>query len=255
MSSRRVRANRDRDVDPLRPQRGLSRRRLDAVDREGDDAAADAAEVADRDARDRRQALAQPVCERRRRALGSRRSPSRARSRSPAPRPSFAATFDSQFSKRRASGPQLVPVGRRPLGRVQVEERRLELFEALRADVEEPAAAWSAQELARRGRERSRSRSRPRPRAAGRPTGRRRGGTGSRPRARPRPTSSAGLTRPPFVGTWVIEISRTRSSIASRAPPPRACPSRRPRSARPRLPSGGRPAGRRCSCSRTRPPR
>ena len=99
-----------------------------------------------------------------------------------------------------------------PLGGVEVEQRRLEPLDQLAAHVEEAGAARAAQELAPGGGEHvAADRARRRP-ASGRPTGRRRAAAGRRPRGRAAPTAAAGLTSPPWVGTWTSETSLTRSS-------------------------------------------
>ena len=58
-----------------------------------------------------------------------------------------------------------------------------------------------------------RSRSHRRRPASARPPGRRRADRECRARRAIRPTAAAGLTSPPLVGTWVIAMSLTRSSI------------------------------------------
>ena len=219
------------------------RRRLDvvrrrAVDGEGDDAAAPLAQVVDGHAGQRASSLAQRVGQRRRRApRWPSQAPARARSRPPRPGRSCRRRCVSQFSKRRASGAQLVAVAapsRRPrAGRGTAARgaraapggrRGSPMPRGPRRNLRPVADEHVAADLARR-----------RP-AAGRPTGRRRADRARRPRAPPAPTRAAGLTSPPLVGTWVMAISLTRSSsiVAQRRRPRAGRARRRGRPRRPR---------------------
>ena len=152
---------------------------------------------------------------------------------------------------------QLVAVRRGPVRRMQVEKGRLQPVEDLAPHIEEAAAARPAQIFAAGRRQQVAADRRRRRPASARPTGRRRADRGCRARGRSRPISAAGLTRPPLVGTCVMAISLTRPSIMRASASTSSSPARR-RWGRPRSTAPVRrcrPAGRRCSCWRTRPAR